>query len=295
MTLLRQNILVTGATGKQGGALAQTLLKRGHRVRAMVRRLDSPKAQALRKVGVELAVGSFDDRASVQRAAQGVDVVFAMSTPYEGGASIEVRQGKAMADAIKVSSVGHLIYASVAGANQKTGVPYFDSKHQIEEHIGAIGIPFTVVAPVFFMENFLSPDIFSGFQDGRLAMPLPAQRLLQQIAVEDIGAVVAQVVERKREFLGQRIEIASDELSGQQTSEVLSEASGRPIQYQELPLEGIRSSNKDAASMFEWLDRVGMNVNIPALHRQFSGVRWHTFKEWAKFQDWSALKQPAAH
>src|SRR5436309_13817371 len=112
-----KTILVTGATGQQGGALARLLLERGQRVRAMTRKPDSPAARALTGRGAELAAGDFDDRASLERAMQGIDAVFVVATPAEAGVEAEIRQATTVADAAKAAGVRHLVYSSVANAD----------------------------------------------------------------------------------------------------------------------------------------------------------------------------------
>src|SRR5438477_4440321 len=182
--------LVTGATGKQGGACVEALLTGGHQVRALTRNPASPAANRLRERGVEIAVGDFSDRDSLVRAARGADAVYAMSTPFEHGAEKETAQGIAITDAARAAGVAHLIYSSVASANRATGVPHFDSEYEVEKYLQASGVPYTIVAPVFFMENVLQPWMLSGLRQGKLAMALPAGRSLQQITVTDIGAFV---------------------------------------------------------------------------------------------------------
>lgn len=293
MASFGQTVLVTGATGKQGGTLARLLLRKGHRVRALVRKNGAPAAVALKNAGAELALGTFDDRASLQRAAMGVNAVFAMSTPFEGGVDTEVRQGLAIADAAKVAGVSHLVFSSVAGATQETGIPHFDSKARIEKHIRALGVPHTIIAPVFFMENFLSAAWLAALKDGKLPMALPADRKLQQVALEDLAQVAAQVIERRRDYLDRRIEIASDELTGEQAAAALSRAADRPVQYSEVPVDQLRSQNEDLAKMFDWFDKVGYAVDIPALRKEFPSVTWHDFDAWARAQNLSALKREA--
>ena len=169
-------VLVTGATGKQGGACVDALLTRGHQVRALTRNSGSPAARRLREQGVEIVVGDFTDRDSLVRAARGVDAVYAMTTPYEKGAEKEIAQGMTLTDASKAAGVAHLIYSSVASANRATGISHFDGKYEVEKHIQASGIPYTIVAPVFFMENLLEPWSLPSLRQGKLAMALPANR-----------------------------------------------------------------------------------------------------------------------
>src|SRR5258707_11729314 len=110
-------VLVRGATGKQGGAVVEALLTRGHQVRALTRNTASPAANRLRQQGVEIAVGDFTHHDSLVRAARGVDAVYAMSTPYEQGAEKEIAQGITITDAAKAAETAHITYSSVARAN----------------------------------------------------------------------------------------------------------------------------------------------------------------------------------
>src|SRR2546422_3786666 len=149
-------VLVTGATGKQGGHLVRELVARGHSIRALTRKPDSPAAAALAQRGVTIVTGNFEDQKSLERAARGVDTIFAMSTPFESGATTETREGINIVRAASSAGVTHLVYTSVAGADRATGIPHFDSKFEVETEIRRSGVPFTIVAPVFFMENFLA-------------------------------------------------------------------------------------------------------------------------------------------
>ncbi|MBZ4420487.1 NmrA/HSCARG family protein [Myxococcus sp. RHSTA-1-4] len=288
-----RSVLVTGATGQQGGAVARQLLARGHRVTAFVRRADSPAAEELRALGAELAVGNFDDVDSLVQAAQGVDSMYAMATPFEGGMEAEIRQGMNQADAARLAGVRHYVYSSVAGADRLTGIPHFDSKHRVELHVRRSGLPFTILGPTFFMENLTSSMFEKGLKAGVLAMGLPPTRGLQMVALDDLAAFAMRVLEEPDRFLGQRIDVASDEVTGQQAAGLLSMVSGHRIHYEQLPLDFLRERSEDMAAMFEWLDRVGYHADILTLRHRYPEVRWHTFEDWARGQDWSALTSPA--
>ncbi len=279
--------LVTGATGKQGGAVVEALLTRGHQVRALTRNPASPAAIRLREHGVEIAVGDFTDHDSLVRAIRGADAVYAMSTPYEQGAEKEIAQGMTITDAAKAAGVAHFIYSSVASANRATGISHFDGKYAVEKHLQASGVPYTVVAPVFFMENLLQPWMLSSLRQGKLAMAMPASRSLQQITVADIGAFVAAVIERNDTVFGRRFEIAGDELTGQEAAAILSKVMGREVRYEGFPPDVLRAQNEDLARMFEWFDHTGYAADMKSLRRDFPEVTWHTFEEWARKQDWS--------
>jgi uncharacterized protein YbjT (DUF2867 family) len=283
----KMNVLVTGATGQQGGHVARELRSRGHTVRALTRKPESPNAAALATLGVTVVAGDFDDQASLERAAGGVDAVFAMATPAEGGEKKETREGINIVRAAAAVGVPHLVYSSVAGADRASGVPHFDSKFEVEKALRTSGVPFTIVAPVFFMDNFLSPWMAAGIAKGSVAMALPATRRLQQIAVADIARFAALVIERRDEFLGKRIDIASDELTGTTAAALLGKASDRTVAYTEVPIDAARKQSEDMARMFEWFERVGYDADIVGLRSLYPEVGWHRFSDWTREQNWS--------
>jgi uncharacterized protein YbjT (DUF2867 family) len=287
------NVLVTGATGKQGGHLVRELLARGHSIRALTRKPESSAAAALAERGVTIVTGDFEDQGSLERAARGVDAVFAMATPFERGEKAEAREGINIVRAASAVGAKHLVYSSVAGADRATGIPHFDSKFEVEKEIRRSGVPFTIVAPVFFMENFLADWMAAGIARGSIAMGVPATRRLQQIAVPDIAQFTALVIERREGFLGKRVEIASDELTNVAAAAAISEASGRRIEYTALPIEAVRQQNEDLARMYEWFDRVGYDADIVGLRWLYPEVAWHRFSTWARERDWPAATVPA--
>ena len=291
----KEKILVTGATGQQGGALARLLLQKKHEVYALVRNTESesPKAQNLRNLGAKLIKGDLNNPESLEQATTGVDSVFLMGTFAEDGTEGETRRGKMMADIAKEKKVAHLVYSSVVNADKNTGIPHFESKYKVEQHIKNLGIPYTIIGPTFFMENLLSYSR-AGLQQGQLALPLSSSTILQQSALENIAEFFALVLERRDSFLGKRIDIASDELTGEQAAEVLSDELGRKIRYVKVPLEQIRQASEDLARMYEWFERVGTGIDVASLHQQYPEVNWRTFKEWVKSQNWDDVAAAAS-
>ena len=283
------SVLVGGATGQQGGAVARLLLEKGHRVVALTQKPESESAARLRQAGAEVAVGSFDDRSSLERTMRGIDAVYTMSTSFEAGTEAETRQGIAVADAASSAGVAHLVFSSVGSANQKTGIAHFESKYEVEQHIRELGIPHTIVGPVYFFENAFNLFVLPGLRQGVLAMALPADRLLQQITVRDIAAFAVLALENRDSLAGRRIDIASDELTGDQVARIISKASGRAIEYVQTPLEQVRSMSEDFALNMEWLIDVGYSVDIPGLRREFPEIAWENFEAWARYQDWKIL------
>ncbi|UVK44459.1 NmrA/HSCARG family protein [Mesorhizobium sp. AR07] len=290
----KRSILVTGATGQQGGAVARALLSRGHRVKALTRKPDSEAARQLASAGADIVAGDLADAASVVRAAKDVDTMFLMGNSYEVGLQEETRQGIIAADAAKAAGVGHLIYSSVADADKKTGIPHFESKYLVEKHVAGLGIPYTISAPVAFMENVAAPWSIGALSQGTYAFAMPPKRVLQLVSLADIGGFVAALAERRDQVFGKRFDFAGDELSGEAQAKILSEAIGRPIGYQEIPIAVARQQSEDAALMFEWFDRVGYDADIAALRKEFPEVGWHNFADWARAFDWSTLQTASA-
>src|SRR5439155_18508422 len=172
-----------------------------------------------------------------------------------------------MTDAANAAGVAHLVYSSVASANRGTGIVHFDGKYTVEKHLQASGVPYTIVAPVFFMENLLQPWTLPSLRQGKLAMALPASRSLQQIAVADIGAFVAAVIERGDTVFGRRFDIAGDELTGEEAVAILSKVTGREVHYEAFPPDVLRAQSEDVAMMLEWLDSTGYAADIENLRR----------------------------
>jgi uncharacterized protein YbjT (DUF2867 family) len=185
----------------------------------MTRNVESEAARTVATLGVDLVAGDFRDPDSLSAAVAGVDTVFAMGTPFEAGGAAEVAQGVALVDAAVSAEIDHYVYTSVASADKNTGIPHFDSKWEVEEHLGSTELDLSVVAPVYFMENLFLGENLSALQNGSYPVPLPPDVSLQQVAVADIGALV---VDRKDDFVGRRVEIASDELASTGSAAVLA-------------------------------------------------------------------------
>ncbi|MFE1312859.1 NmrA/HSCARG family protein [Streptomyces sp. NPDC058755] len=285
-------IAVTGATGAQGGATAHALLAAGHRVRALTRTPAAPAAEALRRLGADVRYADFDDRPSLDAALAGADSLFAVTTPFGTDTATEVRQGRTLLDAAAAARVGHIVFTSAAHADRGTGIPHYDSKDEIERHLRTTGVPWTVIAPAAFMDNFASGWTLEGLRENTFAWPMPADRPLTLIPAFDIGAFAALVLQRRSAFTGRRVDIASDELTAAQIAAALSAATGRPVTRREVPLSHVRTHSDDLAAMFSYFTTTGLDVDVTALRRDHPEVGWHTFADWVTAQDWPALLAP---
>ncbi len=263
-----ETILVTGATGQQGGAVAKSLLRQEKKVRVLTR--TRARAEGMKKLGAEVAVGDLADKNSLKLALREIKKVFLVTTPFQAGMAAEVQQGITMVETAKEEGVGHLVYTSVAGADKKTGIPHFETKWQVEQHIRKTGIPATIIRPVFFMDNFYSLWFLAPIQKGKLALPLSGNRPLQMISVQNIGEFGAAALIREEEFLGQVINIAGDEMTLNEAMKLLSKSLGRTVQYEQLPEEQAEGIfGHDFAVMFRWINKVGFHVDISSLQEKW--------------------------
>jgi uncharacterized protein YbjT (DUF2867 family) len=261
--------------------VARRLLEKGFRVRGITRNIESDAAKELTSLGAEMVRAEFTDPDSLGAALVDVDAVFAMTTPFEAGIDAETAQGVALVDAAVAAGVGHFVYSSVASANKATGVPHFDSKYRVEEHLVATDLRGSVIAPVYFMGNLFFPDTLNGLKEGTYTIALPSDLPLQQIATEDIGAFAAHVLANPEEFSGKRIDIAGDELSSEKSAEVLADIVGKPLSVVEVPIEAIRSFSEDFALMYEWFASTGYSADVEGLRSSYPEVGWTRFEEWA--------------
>lgn len=234
-----QPILVLGATGQQGGAVARALRSTSRPVRAMVRHLEGEAAQALAGIGVDLVRGDFSDVSSVREAIAGVAGIFSVQ-PNSGipGSGItnedEVRFGKLVADLAVDARVNHLLYSSASIISRApTGIANLDCKREIEEHVRSLPIATTIVRPATFMELLARGDFWSGRDN--FSFFIDPDQPIELIAAEDIGRIAAAILDNPDRFVGQAINIAGDEVTGLQIQNALGSAFGRPIRYRRFP------------------------------------------------------------
>jgi len=289
----RQNrtILVTGATGHQGGAVVRSLSARGWKVRALVRDPAKPAAQQLAKNNIELIKGDLFTTASLEEALNGVYGVFSVQTSFdEHGIGGEIIQGKLLADVAHKAQVQHFVYSSVGGAERESGIPHFESKWQVEKHVRALGLPATIIRPVFFMENFANYYGAPIKEQNKLILPLHPETRLQLIATADIGSFAALAFEQPTSFIGKALEIAGDELSMTELAETFSRVMKRTIEFVELPMEQMIQGDPENALMMEWFNTQGYQAVIPALRALYPSLL--NLETWLRETSWQAWGIP---
>jgi len=268
-----RSIVVTGATGRQGGAVARKLVSDGWSVRALVRDADKPAARTLAGLGVTLVTGDLNDPDSVARAVEGAYGVYSVQS-WSDGVDAEERQGTTLVDAAADARVEHFVYSSVAGADEKTGVPHFESKARIEEHIQDVGLPFTVFRPVYLMENLLwqSDAICSGHIDPPIGPDIP----LQFVAVDDVASFVALAFRSPGGWLGHTTELAGDQCTFFEVAEVFSALLGRKVEVRLL----VRPDDTARQVMVRFFEESGFAVDINRLRTIVPTL--HTLPQWAR-------------
>lgn len=259
-----ETIVVLGATGQQGGAVARALVADGRwQVHALSRNPHSPEARRLAASGIQVVAADMDDAASLQAAFAGAHGVYSVQGTDKGG-EVETLRGIAVADAARLAGVKHFVYASVGGADRASGVPHFDSKWRVEQHVRSIGLPASIVRPVFFMENFASPAMRFVLL-ALLRAYVPKEKPLQMIATADIGKWVAHAFAHPETSIGKAEEIAGDELTRPEIMEVLKRhglSSGLPFP---IPRHLLRPLPHDVRRMFEWFGSAGYRANLSRL------------------------------
>lgn len=289
-------VLVTGATGKQGGAVVQTLLKQGSTVRALVRNPHSKAATALEELGVQLIQGDLRDKASLPEALADVRAVFSVQSPDMSDMSSDTEQvqGRNLVEAAKAANVTQFVHSSVSGAGDyhrtapgwtegRWDVHYWESKAYTEELVRNAGFPFwTIIKPAFFMENFIRPSfLFANWVEDRLLTILQPDTAVSLVAVRDIGAAAVAAINDPESFNGAEIEFASDRLTMNEIARVLADA-------WKIPVEAPAYSPEEAIAegmmpVFipgqQWLNEVGSPAR-PA-EAQALGVPVTDFRAWA--------------
>ena len=281
-----KRILITGATGHQGGATLRHLAlaeekHSGFELRALTRKPESDAARAVAALGVEVVAGDLDDAASLERALEGVWGVYSVQNTWEAGVEKEEEQGKRLARLARDKGVQRFVYASVGSADKKTGIPHFDNKFRVEETVKALGFPsYAIVRPVFFMENLLSPWSLSG---DKLVMGLSPDVKLQMIAADDIGKFGAKAFTDADRLRNVAFDVAGDSVTMTEAAAALSPAVGKTLTYEQLPMAAVRQQSEDVAKMIEWFESTGYSADIASQEKRF-GIRALTLAEWAHAQ-----------
>lgn len=275
-----RTIVVTGATGLQGGAVAEQLLAEGWRVRALTRNAQGPKAQALAARGAEVAQGDMAEPASLAPIFAGAYGVFSVQNPVTSGVEGEVQQGKNVAEATRQAGLRHVVYGSAGTGAPGTGVPSWESKLVIEAHMKALGLPVTILRPTAFMELMTHPKFFPQVSTWHV-MPalMGSTRPVVWLSAADLGLIAARAFAEPERFIGQELKLASDVQSIDQCRSIYAEVMGRQPPRFPLPawlFKRFGFVGQDLDIMWRWLREHDVPLDTGptlALHPQALTVR----------------------
>jgi uncharacterized protein YbjT (DUF2867 family) len=274
-------VLVTGATGAQGGAVARSLLTAGLPVRALTRNINSDAAAELARLGAQLAQGDWDDAASLLAAMQSVQGVFSVQRPDADNSDSERRHGRNLVDAAQRAGVRHFVHTSVCEAGKHTAFPrwesgywyqkYWTDKWDVEEYVRGAGFEFwTILKPVFLMDNFAEPKasrMFPHLRSGTILTALAPDCRLQMVAAEDVGEYTRAALQDPARFHRHNIDLAAEAWTMAEVASLISAAVQRRVVAQHVSPKEAR-----AAGLFpgwvrtqEWTNEVGYRADIAAL------------------------------
>ena len=253
----RRTIVVTGATGLQGGAVARRLLEDGWHVRGLTRNPASKRAQALAALGAEVVQGDMAEAASLRPVFEGAYGVYSVQNPFIGGPEQEIRQGKNVADVAKDVGVEHLVYGSAGTGRKGTGVPSWETKLQIEAHMKALELPLTILRPTAFMELMTHKKFFPPVAAWQV-MPklMGSSRRLPWLCTEDLGAIGARAFADPHSFVGTDLTLASDVRSLEECRSIYREVIGKNPRRLPMPVwlfKRFGFVGEDLTTMWRWL------------------------------------------
>lgn len=293
-------VLVTGATGKQGGAAARALLAAGKRVRALVRDPASARARTIEASGAELVTGDLLDRDSVTRAAEGARAVFSVQIPpatEEGfDFGLEMVQGINLIEAARAAGVSHFVQSTAGGVGEHTGFPgwaqgrwahmepYYTAKSRVQNRLRDADFPYwTLLKPGFYMDNLLPAMRFffpRGIEGGLVTVVKPGT-MMSLVAVADIGAAAAAAITEPERFNKVELELASDYLSMTEIAEVLTRVLGVSLSAPDMTVEQAIAAGMPPMGAGHELHNVVGQPGRPQYARDL-GIPLTSFEEWAR-------------
>lgn len=296
-------IVVTGATGTQGGAVAQALLVRGLPVRALVRDSQAPAAVALAEAGAQLAIGSYDDPQSLRAALHGGDALFSVQQAPGEQRDLERDHVRALMDAAKDTGIRHVVHSSVSNTGAFRTMAgweagrwernYWESKADAEATVRNAGLPVhTILRPAFMMDNFTMPKAAWMFPDliqGAIRTAVEPETPIILVAAEDIAQAALAAITAPDRFAGQAIDLAGDLVMLPEIVAVLASVTGRPVDALTCDADSLvaRGQHRGWVESQQWMNV----VNYPA--------RPHEMREWGLtptlFADWARRHADAFH
>jgi uncharacterized protein YbjT (DUF2867 family) len=293
-TVVQGKILVTGATGTQGSAVAAAAQGAGLDVVALVRHGGADRVRALTDGDIAIAEGDLDDIESLVSACAGCSAVFSVQLAPLGDPDSERQQARNLIDAARSAGVQHFVHTSVSGTGWRTRYPhvdpgvmrnYWDSKEDIEAMVRDAGFPaFTILKPALMMENFIAPKVdwlFPHLRAGELLIGTGPETVVALIAAADIGRATVAALAGPR-FNGAEIELAGDALTIPAIANAIESVSGRPVKPLCVSADEVdaRLGERSWSATHRWLGQVGYPARPE--HAAAYGLGTTTFAQWAQ-------------
>ena len=284
---MKNTILVIGATGNQGEAVLQALLKTDFALRAFVRKHNpkqspNPKIHKLKEQGIEVMEGDLDDVDSLTYAMNGCYGVFSVINFQDGGVAKEEARGKRVADAAQKTGVEHFVYSSVGGADRTSGVPHFESKWHVEQYIRKLALSYSIIRPTTFMTNLMEMPAVMRFIALSMSRGSFAEKPLQMIAVQDIGKWAAHMFLHPERYVSMAVEIAGDEVTFSQMVSAYKKVYNKTPGSMWLPPSLF--SMGDIGKMFTWITTYGYKADLKMNRTEIPDL--------LTFEQFLALKKP---
>ena len=246
--------------------MTRHLLKDGWHVRGLTRNRASKQARALAALHVEVVQGDIGDAASLRLVFAGAYGVYSVQNPFISGPEGEVRQGKNVADVAKASGVQHLVYGSAGIGRKGTGIPSWETKLHIEEHMQALGLPLTILRPMAFMELLTDQKFFPAVGTWQVMWRLMGSaRSLPWLSTDDLGVIAAKAFAAPDRFIGADLTLASDVQSLAQCHAIYREVLGRNPRRFPMPVwlfQRLGFVGRDLTAMWRWLRTGAIDLDM---------------------------------
>ena len=273
-----KTIFVTGATGNLGGAATRNLLSNGYQVKALVR---NPAKLAAHE-NLRVIKGDLNDPNTYKDHLKDAEAIFC-NLHFNEGVDKEVRQGIDIIDSARANHIKFFIYSSVIGSDLHTGIPHWESKFIIENHLKASGIDFTILRPASLYENLLLPQVKSRILKGKLVLPTLRGKIQQFISAEHVGKIATTIFSDPGNYRNSTINLATEQMDGEELALLFSKVMKRKIKYQQLPMLIARLvMGRNLAKMFHWINHhdVLFVKDMESFNKQFPAML--SFEEWIK-------------
>ncbi|MBJ6164254.1 NmrA/HSCARG family protein [Staphylococcus aureus] len=271
-----KDILVIGATGKQGNAVVKQLLEDGWYVSALTRNKNNRKLSDIGHPHLSIVEGDLSDNVSLQSAMKGKYGLYSIQPIVKDDVSEELRQGMKIIEIAEQENIQHIVYSTAGGVNRNRTGPHFEVLAKIENRLMESNINATVIKPSFFMDNFLR---IAKVEDERITLPefINPNIKFTMISSIDIAKIASYIFAHPQSFTHQSIEIGSDEVTLSEAATIFSEVTGKSTVIEGEFVSGVAEK--------QWLEEKGYEVDFE-LMAEINPTRL-SLSDWLKAQNYN--------